>query len=507
MRSEAAKACRFSRADYLLALSLAAASALVASLIHAGLHPYDIADDAYIHLRMARNWVAHGVPFFNPGEAVAVSSSPLWLLVLGAIIRLPIPVEFAAFVIEIIALGILSVCAFLFLRACGGGPSFAAAGAALIFILTYPSAISLMETPLAAALGVSAALLYVSGRPFWGVIAALAVLTRLELGVLLLLLSLAHLQERRLSLWPILLGAGVLAIGLGWYWETFGSILPSTIEAKRRLYNVPAGAAALMLMPGTSVIARVMAGFCFLAAAVIIASRYKALYSLLRQRGPKTALICGIAGTTIGAAYVSQNVYVFAWYQANVFPLVVLGIAGLIAALARAGAFPARLPQPLLLLFLPVLPSFFQDSYAAAGHLTFYSEWAEGGRVRVYIAVAETLARENPTGTLLSSEIGGLGWGFPGRIVDAAGLASPEARRYQPMTVPGAIPPAYLEQVHPDFVVSRSVFAGAVEQQNALSDYDCTKIPPVPPELLRLSAAEPAGYMLVCRRTNRGGNR
>lgn len=487
--------------DSSLALIVAIACVAAFALIHAGLYPYDVGDDAYIHFRMARNWMEYGAPFFNPGQQVAVSSSPLWLLLQGAVIRLPLPIAFTTSLIEALGLGLLSATAVLLLRSCGAGKAIAVAGAFLVFAIAYPAALNLMETPFAAALAIAAAFAFASGSANWGALAALAALTRLEFAVLLPLLTLAALLERRVPWRPLIVAACILAAGFGWYWITFGTLLPATIEAKRRLYDVPATFVVLLLMPGTTLVAKLMSVACFAIVLAAIASAYRTLRSLLPDRATRAALLLLLAGLAIAAAYAIEHVYPFYWYQANVFPVMTLGVAGLLAALGRRGATPAFLRQPLLLLFVPILPGFLQDAYAAAFDLRHYSEWTDGARVQVYLAAAKTLAKENPSGTLLSSEIGGLGWGYPGRVVDAAGLASPDALPYQPMPVQGAIPPAYLKKIRPDFVVSLSAFATEVEKQNALADYACKRIPPIPPALLESGGPfDPASYMLVCRR-------
>jgi len=43
---------------------------------------FDLGDDAYIHLRIAHNMIRTGHPYFNLGERVMVTSSPVWTLLL-----------------------------------------------------------------------------------------------------------------------------------------------------------------------------------------------------------------------------------------------------------------------------------------------------------------------------------------------------------------------------------------------------------------------------------------
>src|SRR5712692_2540162 len=46
---------------------------------------FDLGDDAFIHLRIAHNFLQTGHPYFNPGEHVMVTSSPVWTLLLAMI--------------------------------------------------------------------------------------------------------------------------------------------------------------------------------------------------------------------------------------------------------------------------------------------------------------------------------------------------------------------------------------------------------------------------------------
>jgi hypothetical protein len=98
------------------------------------------------------------------------------------------------------------------------------------------------------------------------------------------------------------------------------------------------------------------------------------------------------------------------------------------------------------------------------------------------LRIGDDLAQLMPAAVLMSSEIGALGWTFPGRIVDAAGLVSPECLKYHPMLVPeersrgtlGAIPPRAVTDLAPDVIVSMETFSEAFRQQLAagiITDY------------------------------------
>jgi hypothetical protein len=99
-------------------------------------------------------------------------------------------------------------------------------------------------------------------------------------------------------------------------------------------------------------------------------------------------------------------------------------------------------------------------------------------RVYQYAAIARWLnARVQPTERVCLSEIGALGYYYHGRVLDGVGLVSPEALRYYPLRSSvlsgevrhqiqaadapraGALPPALVHDLRPEYVVSMDVFA------------------------------------------------
>jgi hypothetical protein len=122
-------------------------------------------------------------------------------------------------------------------------------------------------------------------------------------------------------------------------------------------------------------------------------------------------------------------------------------------------------------------------------------ELASGVRAQRYLTIGAELSAACPACTLLSSEIGGLGYGFRGTIFDAIGLADRAALRFHPLRVPkerasyrvGAIPPDYVALRDPDFVVSMPLFSQAF-RASAVSrrfvSYDCPLVPEQPARAL-----------------------
>ena len=96
----------------------------------------------------------------------------------------------------------------------------------------------------------------------------------------------------------------------------------------------------------------------------------------------------------------------------------------------------------------------------------------------------------------MTSEIGGLGYGFEGKILDGCGLISPEAIKYHPMKVPeqrtsgstGAIPLKYVQEKMPELVVSLESFCEEFSRSNlAHEKYYKIQLPVFTARDLRLS--------------------
>jgi hypothetical protein len=100
-------------------------------------------------------------------------------------------------------------------------------------------------------------------------------------------------------------------------------------------------------------------------------------------------------------------------------------------------------------------------------------------RVERYKEIGRELYQICPGCTLLTSEIGGLGYSFKGVVYDAFGLGDESATKYHPLQVPyerqdygiGAIPPAYVDFRKPDFIVSMPIFSLALRESNSLNAY------------------------------------
>jgi hypothetical protein len=117
---------------------------------------------------------------------------------------------------------------------------------------------------------------------------------------------------------------------------------------------------------------------------------------------------------------------------------------------------------------------------------TFEFHGSEQSSLRVvrYLDIGSGLYEYCPSCKLATSEIGGLGYSFKGRVYDAFGLGDPYAIKFHPMKVPeerqgygiGAIPPNYVKYRNPDFIVSMPIFSMALRSSKIINNYhsyDC----------------------------------
>ncbi len=205
-------------------------------------------DDAWIHARLARN-LGEGRGFvFNPEESAAVSSAPLWTLLLAVPAAAGVPFPWASYLVGIAATVALATVAYrLSVRATGD--STAALLCSLIVIGTHPfpwSSLSGMEAGFSAALVLGIVLAAAGGRTGVSLgLATAAGAARPELAllpVLVLVDRLARLRphERGRTLRLILGAAGAVFAPFLLDRILTGQWLPGSFEAKVGRHGVVA---------------------------------------------------------------------------------------------------------------------------------------------------------------------------------------------------------------------------------------------------------------------------
>ncbi len=431
------------------------------------LRPEFIADDAYIHLRIASNFVSSGAPYFNAGEAVNASSSMLWTLLLSVFVACLGPKEWLLPLLAAVSLAALTRESWVFLRT-RSSQIFAVLGTLGVLGATLSTSLQGMETPLALFLLVRGFNLLSANRAGACIYLSLAACTRLECLVFLLLCVsfLPYAKGKKVS--EIL---AVFLPYLAFLLFMFGSLIPQSVVAKSAIYK-------LSIFDSFFLSVRAYLGpqafdnFPLLVSIFSVALLVLFFFDAVQNRGAwiskrqETIMLWG--AILIWTAYLLRTVYVFPWYS----PLYVVPL--LLALVGRSDTSLTRYAA-LFVCVCPLLLRFLLDGYATVAQPAFFSQYEGGQRALAYRQLGAELTRACPNCTLLAAEIGGLAVGFPGRVYDAAGLASPDAVPYQ---IPyqannfgGVVAPDYVAQVKPDFVVGVEAMLSAFKQSTEFKNY------------------------------------
>ncbi len=322
-------------------------------------------DDAYILFRYVRQFFdGHGL-VYNPGQYVFGVSTPLmllWLLGLqwlqnlfGAAQDFPTTVV-RMNVVFFIATGLAT---YLVMLRAGVAPWLSAVATGLLLVNQRLIAISGggMESFLYTSLALFALLAAALSRPIlFGLIASLAVMTRLE-GVFLVVTWL-------IAFWPIrrklLLAAivGTLPI-VGWFsfaYGYYGMILPHSVVAKSQpIYLLPTLATAkdLILRSGRYVTGySTGTGGISLSIGVVALALFVIVSFVVAQRRRDMRVVAfGTLGLYLGtcAMYAKANIYLFDWYTPGLQVIFMVVHRGLwCLAVGPAGAYPLRRPALMI---------------------------------------------------------------------------------------------------------------------------------------------------------------
>lgn len=448
-------------------------------------------DDSWIHLQFARNLAQGGGLSYNPGELVTGSTAPLWTALLSVFFHFPGNVV----VWTKLAGGVLFVAVvhatWRLGRAQGlerGLATLAACLCAGTYWLVW-SALSGMEIVLFVWLSLEGMLLHGRERldrrrPVLSLpVLALSALARPE-GLLLVVLALCDRLLGALS--PVTgetgesgvetgvnEGAGVagrrglwrggvaallfLLPTLGYYWWVGGSPLPTTFGAKAGEMRglLPDGQYLFMVF---GILFRPQPWMALLAAGGVV--------SLGARWDRRRSLLPALWLVGLPLAYsllVPQGKHLllgnFGRYFFPLFPpAIVLGCVGLRDLWARWSTRAdraSRLLRPALLALL-VLPT----AYTLVQGAGFYARNVanvEDGDVRMAAWLAAAVP---PQAVLAVQDIGAIKFFAPQRILDLAGIVSPEIQR----AIRAAITPEdrfgqagmlrYLEQHRPDYLIA-----------------------------------------------------
>lgn len=431
---------------------------VLTALVRLSIGPLTI-DDAYITIRYARN-VATGVGFvFNPGEHVLGTTTPLWTLILAAAYRLGAhDLPSVALVLGSLADAATSALLIQIGFRLGLGLSWSVL-AAIAFAVSPTSIIYTtggMETPLFVLLVVATGLSALTEHTaLMSLFATLALLTRPEGLVLIGLIGLRYAMVRqaipRATLAVFLTVVAPWVVFASWY---FGSPVPQSMLAKALVYQTnPFGS-----------ISRWLSGIGppnALAAFVLLPLAPRVI-AFVRRNG--AALLVVGFGPCLCMTYVAASlhgVFVFPWYAVPALPFLLLAEAAALRAVSRhwtTQRLVVCVAAVELLLALPGL-NLGRDS-----SLRFFAPIGDDlSREAAYRQAAAVLAPElTRSSVIVAPEIGALGDASNARILDSAGLVSPEALRYYPLPplkhANNAVPAALVRDRLPDAVVSLDTF-------------------------------------------------
>jgi hypothetical protein len=435
-------------------------------------------DDAYIHMRLAGQLVEQGQPYFNIDEPVKGSSSTGWVLFIALLFSLfgtsPAWVAIANAVLSAAAAILFAqVVDRLAGRDLPGSRLTAGISLLTVLSLLIRPSVGLMETPLAALLVALGVLQLVQSRGIAFFLLAAAVFVRPELLVLYLVLVvyrvvLAPRDLARILAWS---AAGALPF-ICFDLFFFHTLIPHAIVAKARVYDLSFWDSLVLMMhwlcfpvPGGSITPHLKTGHGLFLLLALAGLCWSALSSTGRSRDLIPANLLLMSGVVLVGLYLAARAYVHAWY----LPLFMLPLA--VCAIVHFARNRSLVLRALLL--MAAIPLWADLGLAVAGAAATdslgYRSLRENAHVRQLKTVGHRLERLLPGGSLLTSEIGALGFACSGRLVDGAGLVSPDALKYHPMKVPsqrshgsvGAIPPQLAAEVNPDIIVSRRIFLRA----------------------------------------------
>ena len=463
----------------LSALAIPGSLALVALLARLSVGPLTV-DDAYITFRYARN-LADGLGLaYNVGERVLGTTTPLFCLLLAGLYRLSrVGLPHLAVATSAAIDAATTVLLFWLGRRLGlaRGWTSLLAGLFSLNALSIGFAACGMESSLFTFLVVAAVSAEAAGRPgLAGLAAGLAICTRPEGLIVGVLLVVRYLLVRRSLPWAMLLGfASPVLPWVVFATVWFGSPIPQSVAAKAVHYRQGPLLNTLLLIanvgqPGFNQLAfdlpdaanRIAVGFAVGVGILFVG--LAAVPSLVRFLRGKIELLplVGFAPLLAGAYAVAgaRNVHLFPWYLVPLVPFYLLAQVGIVQRVSHC------LPRPVALC-LGLGLACWMVSGLSLGREQGRSPLAPYGmtlvRERAFITAAEHLApRLQPDTVVALPEIGAFGYVSGARILDTAGLVSPQALRFYPLPKGYAgdicVPPELIREEQPDFVVGLDQF-------------------------------------------------
>jgi len=389
-------------------------------------------DDAWIHQTYARNLALYGQWAFIPGQPSAGSTSPLWTILLAPGHWLANPPYFWTYLLGGLALFGLGWSAEAFFRRQSGSKSiFPIIGALLIleWHMVWAAA-SGMETILFAlcAAGMLALLSAPSPRWFWaGLLAGSSLWVRPEgltlLGPLLFSAVLldTNTRQRLLNCGLTLAGFAALCLPyLAFNWLLAGTPWPNTFYAKQAEYAVQlqqpflARLVAILQLPLVGVGALLLPGFLYRSVQAVRQRQIVILAAVLWWLGTSLIYVFRFAVTYQHGRYLIPSMPVF----------FVVGCLGTAQLLYHCRQAPQRIWALVGRAWVISIATVSLAFYALAAF-----QYAQDVAIieTEMVATAQWVAREVPPQAIVAAhDIGALGYYGDHRLIDLAGLISPE---------------------------------------------------------------------------------
>lgn len=384
-------------------------------------HSFPLYDDAFITYRYAENFAAGAGLVYNvgaPWEPVLGTTTPLYALLLGLVVKLGASVENASLAFNLASDALIAA---LIARSLAARP-FAAAMAVLAFAaLPDCGRISTggMEPPMFVAFALSAAYAAARNRlALAGWMASLACLTRPEGVLIVAAVTALHVRSRRDALQFFVPIALVGSISVAWLTSVYGSPIAQSVRAK-------AGRHGLGPDSGRSLATLVQA---FAPQMLLQALAPLTLLGFVRAWRERSLVLSFVVfGACLPLAYLAAGAKTWGWYYYAPLTATCVGLGlGLDLARARTGQFGERLSRVAvapLSVGAPALASAVALRCLAPDRVT----------PRVYEPLAALLGKldlERNQHRLLASDIGAVGYFSRGCILDSEGLVWPPAREY-----------------------------------------------------------------------------
>ncbi|MCP4143921.1 MAG: hypothetical protein GY752_01410 [bacterium] len=433
-----------------------------------------VTDDTYIHMCYARNLVEHGEISFNVGDPTYGATSPLWIFLIAGLMKLGIAPLLATKILGVSA-GLLTLLIFDKILAAFSVPaSWRWWGLLLVasdaWFLRW--SFSGMETPLA---GVFLLLLLMPAIVpsvswlAWGVVAGLATLARPEFMLLWPVALYWHLWAcyekdfRTRPLFKSIIGF-LLIYGpwLAYASSTFGRMTPETAAAKSYGLDFNLFSIAESIVRSIEELGAIQ-GILWLAIIpllVIVARSGERISGTPTHKNRVVVALIALSwiGVLVGG-YALKKVWIISRYLSPLLPIILLTALGLIAFL-RQRLSDKGAQTFNIVLGVAVVLTICWNGFVTVGMIKPHADKFSTGVEECFIGTGQWISENTPEGSLIAAhDIGALGWVSNRKIIDLAGLVSPEILElgrnvgFETMVASGA----WLGATKPDYVYDRTV--------------------------------------------------